>query len=334
MNITILGAGTIGCYCGGCLINAHAEVTFIGREKIRDKLAKDGLHLADLDGLKTFIKAEDISFEPASTALRTTEIILLTVKNQALIESCRLIKQYAPSSATVISLQNGIGALQLIKKKLPDFKCDQGMVGFNVVWNDHSALFRSSEGQLILADSPINQQLSKLLNSAGIPSKTHNDMQSVMWGKLCLNLNNALNMISGIPLKQQLEDRNYRKILAACIREVLSVARAKNIKPAKLTKVSARLLPTVLDLPNFLFKILASNMLKIDPLARSSMWDDMQNGRPSEIDYLNGAVQRAGISTSIPTPVNNLIIEITNEAFASGKSPCLSGDELALRLGI
>ncbi len=56
---------------------------------------------------------------------------------------------------------------------------------------------------------------------------------------------------------------------------------------------------------DFLFRILASGMLKIDENARSSMWEDLQAGRRSEVDYLNGAICRLGAKLKMPTPVND-----------------------------
>jgi 2-dehydropantoate 2-reductase len=157
-------------------------------------------------------------------------------------------------------------------------------------------------------------------------------MEAVLWGKLCLNLNNAINVLSDMPLKQQLQDKSYRRILALCIEEALAVMEAKKIVPAKIGKVRARHLPALLNLPDAVFRLVASSMLKMDDSARSSMWQDFTLRREPEIDYLNGAIVSEGTALHVPTPVNKVITEMVKEAFKTGKSPGLSGEELLERV--
>ena len=112
----------------------------------------------------------------------------------------------------------------------------------------------------------------------------------VQWGKLLLNLNNALNALSGLPLATQLADRRWRLLLAAQIEEALAVLKAAGIAPARIEGVPPRLIPSILRLPDWLFRLVARRMLAIDPAARSSMWEDLAARRPTEIDYLQGAI--------------------------------------------
>lgn len=81
-------------------------------------------------------------------------------------------------------------------------------------------------------------------------------------------------------------------------------------------------------LPNFLYLTLASNSLKIDPSARSSMWDDLSSGRKTEIDYLNGVVVQMGKAHNIPTPVNDALCSLIKKAEEEKKSPNLSPEEV------
>lgn len=113
-------------------------------------------------------------------------------------------------------------------------------------------------------------------------------MLPVQWAEVLLNLNNAINALSGLPLKQQLSIRAYRQCLAMAQTEALVVLQAADIQPAKLTVLPASLIPLVLRLPNLFFKTLSRKMLKIEPLARSSMQDDLTARQPTEIDRING----------------------------------------------
>ncbi|MEC9343198.1 MAG: ketopantoate reductase C-terminal domain-containing protein, partial [Pseudomonadota bacterium] len=118
------------------------------------------------------------------------------------------------------------------------------------------------------------------------------------------------------------------------MREAMVAMSAAGIVPARVGRVHPRIAPVVLDLPNWLFRIVAASMLKIDAQARSSMAEDLEAGRKPEIGYLNGEIVRLGESTGTPTPVNTGLTELVMQAFSQGTSPRLSGGELAARLGL
>ena len=85
---------------------------------------------------------------------------------------------------------------------------------------------------------------------------------------------------------------------------------AAGIVPAKVASAPPRLLPAILRLPDFLFKLVAARMLRIDPTARSSMWDDVQRGRTTEIDDLCGAVVRLARQHGTAAPVNAQVLQM------------------------
>ena len=93
-----------------------------------------------------------------------------------------------------------------------------------------------------------------------------------------------------MPLATQLADRRWRRLLAAQIEEALAVLKAAGITPARIEGVPPRPIPRILRLPDWLFRRVARRMLAIDPQARSSMWEDLERRRPTEIDYLQGAI--------------------------------------------
>ena len=109
---------------------------------------------------------------------------------------------------------------------------------------------------------------------------------------MLLNLNNPVNALSGLPLRAQLLNTHYRRQFAALVEEALGVLLAANIRPARLTPLPWPLLVRVLRLPTPLFRLAASRMLRIDPMARSSMADDLALGRPTEIQALCGEIVR------------------------------------------
>ena len=132
-------------------------------------------------------------------------------------------------------------------------------------------------------------------------------MKPVIYGKLLLNLNNALNAIADQPIKTQLENHALRKVYAAAQREWLEVAKAEGVELVQFTAVKPSWMQIVLGFPNWIFLRLAKTMLDIDPLARSSMWEDIQLGRKTEIEFLNQAVVKRGEILGVDVSVNRKI---------------------------
>jgi len=151
----------------------------------------------------------------------------------------------------------------------------------------------------------------------------------VQWGKLLLNLNNPVNALSNLPLRQELLDRDCRRVFAALQTEALRVMARAGIAPAQVTAVSPTLLPHVLRLPNWLFTRLAKRMLQIDAKARSSMWDDLEAGRVTEIDALSGAVVRLAAQQGMEAPLNARMCELLG-----GPRQRLTGVQMRRALGL
>ncbi len=312
--ITVLGAGSIGCYVGGMLA-ADNTVTLIGRKSLVKALA-DGLTVTAMDGQSRHIYPL-VTDDPSALSNATT--ILLCVKSADTAEAARLIKKHAPEDVPVISLQNGITNPDVLANTLGPDRVIAGMVGFNVVRQATDHFIQTTDGEIILA--PGGAKLCDALADTPIDAHCHDNMTGVQWSKLLMNLNNALNALSGLPLKTQLKDRNWRRVLATCIVEGLAVAKAEGIKLERLGKVHPRILPTLLRLPNVLFLRIAQSMLRIDPAARSSMADDYAAGRNPEVDWLNGHIVRQAEIHGIATPMNHLVTGMIHEAFANPARP-------------
>jgi 2-dehydropantoate 2-reductase len=134
-----------------------------------------------------------------------------------------------------------------------------------------------------------------------------------------------------MPLRAQLMVRGYRRAVAAMQIEALSVLDKAGIAPAKVATAPPRLLPHILRLPDWWFTRIAARMLRMDENARSSMWDDVQLGRTTEIDDLCGAVVRLGATHGVPTPTNSAMCALI-KTHRAGKS--MTADELCRALGI
>jgi 2-dehydropantoate 2-reductase len=163
-------------------------------------------------------------------------------------------------------------------------------------------------------DRPETRELARLIGTSPASLHLAEDMSAVLWGKLLINLNNAVNALSGRTLIEQLRDRDYRRVLAGSMREALGLLHRAGIRPAKVGPVAPRLLPKVVGSPYWLFNNLFLKLQKIDAKARSSMGDDIAAGRRTEIDYLNGELVRLAERLGIDAPINRRLVALIRKA--------------------
>ena len=314
-NITVLGAGSIGCYIGGCLTVAGVNTRFIGRQHMQQQLHIHGLTLTDWRGRRDFLAARNINYSVKMNSLIDADFIFVTVKSGDTLTVSQDIAKYAKSTSIIVSLQNGISNAQLLRQALPNFKVLSGMVPFNVLMKGKGKLHCGTEGNLAIEDPlKIADPVVHALALAGLKVDIYDDLTRIQWTKLLLNLNNAINALSGIPLLEQLSNRDYRKVLALAITEALTIMKVAGIKPIKSGKVIPKLIPYILRLPTWLYKVIASSMLKIDPTARSSMFEDLTLCRKTEIDYLNGEIVELAKKHQIPCYVNACIMQLIKKS--------------------
>jgi 2-dehydropantoate 2-reductase len=331
--IVVAGAGSIGCYVGGCLALAGRDVTLLLRPALVEAIAGHGLRISDLDGADRALPAAAVKLatDPAA-AFAGADIVLVTVKSGATAAMAGLIAEHATSGATVVSLQNGVGNVDVLLARLGGMaRVVAGMVPFNVVQTRAEGgaprFHRATSGTMLVASGI--PELREALNVPGLPVAGHADMAGVLWGKLLLNLNNALNALCGVPLVTELADRRWRLVLAAQISEALAVLKAAGIRPARIEGVPPGAIPRILRLPDWLFRRVARRMLAIDPEARSSMWEDLERRRTTEIEFLQGAILTLAAKKNIPGPVTERIVHLVKQAEAvRAGSPGLSAEQV------
>jgi 2-dehydropantoate 2-reductase len=328
--IVIIGAGSIGCYLGGCLIASGASVTLIGRERMLKQVERFGLRLTDWQGRYSHVPANKINFVIDNEALTNADFVLVTVKSGDTKATAEQLKSIVNRNAVIVSFQNGIHNAAVISNALPKHKVLKAMVPFNVINKGEGDFHCGTEGHIAIEDlDSCSDNLCKTFYRANIPVDVYDNINGVQWSKLVLNLNNAVNALSGVPLVQQLSDKTYRKVMVAIIEEALLVLKIADIKLVKTGKVIPAILPLVLSLPTWLFTRVASGMLKIDPAARSSMYDDLQLRRKTEIDFLNGEIVNLGVKYNVHTPVNSVIVGLIKDAeFENAGTPLLSAKAL------
>jgi 2-dehydropantoate 2-reductase len=307
-SVLIMGAGSVGCYIGGCLQTAGVAVDFVGRPRVLEGLRANGLRVTDLDGADHRIPAAALRLHEHVPAGLEPALVLLCVKTPATAEAARELAEQLPFNTLVVSMQNGLRNAEVAKVAAPCLRFLPGMVPYNIAELSPGHCHRGTTGHLAAQESAELGRWQSVFAAAGIPLDVHADLKPIQWGKLLLNLNNPVNALSGVPLLAELLDAGHRRQFAALVREALGVLEATGIQPARLTPMPWALFVMVLRLPTPLFRRIAARMLRIDPKARSSMADDLALGRATEIDALSGEVVRLAASIGLRAPLNETMV--------------------------
>lgn len=332
----ILGAGSIGSYIGAHLLQAGLDTILVGREKLAQEIRENGLRITDFKGTDFHLAPEQVRYSTAIKSLADRDIVLVTVKSTATEETARSLKSILLAGKIVVSFQNGVHNAEVLRSILTEAHILAGMVPYNVVWNPKAHFHCGTSGVLVVEErGDVSRAVLSGLRRAGLMAKAHPNLPGILWGKLIFNLNNAINALAGIPLREELSQLAYRKIIAATMCEALLVLRESGIRPIGSGGMLPNIAPFILSLPNFLFFRIASSMIKVDPQARSSMWQDLQQGRKTEINYINGEIVALAKKNRLYAPINSEIIALIKKVETQGGgSPKMPAIEIAKRLGI
>src|SRR5581483_8435208 len=122
---------------------------------------------------------------------------------------------------------------------------------------------------------------------------------------------------------------SWRMLFADQIAEGLKVLKAEGIAPVSPTPLPLSWVPHLLRLPDALFELLLARVMKIDPKARSSMYDDLQRGRRTEIDFLQGEIIEIAARRGLSVPLSRRILSLIKDAEARGQgSPGLKAEQV------
>jgi 2-dehydropantoate 2-reductase len=325
--IVIAGAGSIGCFAGGLFASAGRRVSLLARPRVIAEIESAGLSVTSLEGKSWHVVPQQLKLSDDPKILGEASVVLVTVKSADTSEVADAIARHAPPDAVIVSLQNGVANASVLRQRLPGRKVLAAMVPFNVITAGEGRFHRATSGDIVIErdDADTAAQLSV----PGLAMRATDDIAGVQWGKLLVNLNNAINALCGLPLREQLAQRSWRALFADQIAEGLMAVRAEGIKPVSPTPVPTHWMPHLLRLPNALFAIALAPAMKIDPQARSSMWEDLQRGRHTEIDYLQGVITGIAERRGLEIPLSRRIVALIRDAEAAGEgSPRLTPEQI------
>ena len=314
MHVVIVGAGAVGSFIGAVLSAHGHEVVLVGRSTLPDPRPL----AIDLRG-KTHAPTGPLAVTRDLAGLSEVDVCLVAVKSQHTVAAAAAVRAALPPGTTVVSLQNGLDNVARLRATLgAEYDVVAGMMTFNVIPTE-VGFRQATAGPLVFGpgERPDSQrrvqQLRESLRARGFDARVRADMPAVQLGKLLLNLNNGLCALTGLPLTAMLANRTTRTVFAAAIREGLAVARAAGRPVGQLGVLSPRLVAFALGLPDAAFFRVSRAMLAVDPAAKTSTLQDLERGRLTEIDELNGAIVALASAHGTQAPINALITRGVHE---------------------
>ena len=233
--IAIAGAGSIGCFVGGMLVAGGRRVALLARPRVIGEIEASGLRPTSFEGFDQTIAANQFALSENPSIISDAAVVLVTVKSADTIAMADVIARHAPPDVVIVSLQNGVGNTAMLRNRLPGRRVLGGMVPFNVIALGQGRFHRATSGDIVIEQD--EARTAEMLSVPGLKMRPTDNIDGVQWGKLLLNLNNALNALADLPLRRQLAQRPWRRLFADQVAEGLAAIRAEGIKPVSPTPI-------------------------------------------------------------------------------------------------
>ena len=294
MRILVFGAGSIGSFFGG-LLSRKYDVTLFGRKKHMDEIKKNGLKITG--------KTNNVFYPKTATKISGKyDLIILTVKAYDTKKSMEILKPIIDSNTGILSLQNGLGNEEIIANSLKNRVFSSGNIGVLRGITNHGVIFvkpgeihHSGMGETVIGeiDGKKTERIKKIcsmFNNVGIKTKISKNIEKDVWAKTIVNSAiNPVTAITGLKNGYLLKIPELKRFMRRICLEGVRVANKSGFffdsDVFEETKKTASLT--------------AEN--------KSSMLQDLQNRKKTEIDFINGAIAKIGKRHGVETPLNNML---------------------------
>ncbi|RJP73900.1 MAG: 2-dehydropantoate 2-reductase [Candidatus Abyssobacteria bacterium SURF_17] len=296
--IAVVGPGAIGCLFGGLLKEAgHRVIMLDHRPERAESINRKGIHIEGISGTRDI--AMKATANPSDVA--GCDFALIATKSYDTGVAVNTISGVLRPSTPVMTLQNGLGNVELISRAVGDERTIGGITSQGATLLGDGSVRHAGAGKTVIG-TPSNRltenlrRVKGMLDSSGFAPQISDDLESTIWSKLLINVGiNALTAITRLNNGRLLEFGGTRSIMQDAVREAVAVADARGIALAHgdpLAQVEE------------VCRLTAANV--------SSMLQDVLARRRTEIDAINGAVARIGLELGIPTPVNSVLASLVH----------------------
>ena len=296
MKIVIVGPGAVGCLLAAFLTKSKAQIWLLDKNHDRAaKINQSGIKVEGVSGnwqinLKVTANVKEIG--PA-------DLVILTVKSYDTKDAILHAKPLIHENSKVLTLQNGIGNIEIISEVVGSDKVIGGITNEGATLLDIGSIRHAGRGETIIGridgKIPVEMRsIREIFNKAGMETRISRDIKGLLWSKLIINAGiNALTAITRLKNGKLIEFEGTRKIIREAVSEATRIAKRKRIKliyDDPLAKVEA------------VCEATAGNI--------SSMLQDVLKKKRTEIDFINGVIVRQGQELGIPVPVNSLLVDL------------------------
>ena len=332
MRTAIYGAGSLGTILGAFITKNGGQVDLVNRNKAHvEALQKEG---AKVIGTMNF--TQKVTAYTPNEMSGLYDVIFLMTKQQHNTEVVTSIKEFLAPSGVIVTLQNGIPELQIA-----DIVGENRVLGCTVAWGatlkepgvceltsaPDSLTF--SLGSLTPGEHPLLPKVKELLQMMG-PVELDANFIGTRWSKLLINSAfSGMSAVLGCTFGEAAKDRASRKIVQALIKECIDVCAAGGIK---IEPVQGKDIVKLLDYNNPVKKAISNFIIPIairkHALLRASMLQDLEKGKLTEVDAINGVVSAFGRKVGCPTPMNDKVVEIVHRIEKGELKPQLANLKL------
>jgi 2-dehydropantoate 2-reductase len=296
MKIAVVGPGALGSLIAGLLRSRSKEdVWLIDKSPERAKrIREDGIRIEGMSSVSTAI---NISASPKEVGL--CDLVFICVKSYSTEDACKDIKPLVSDKTFILTLQNGIGNVQILNDHFDPEQIIAGVTNQGATLLGPGHVKHAGRGDTIIGMhsgkllGPV-RDAANLLIKCGFETKISKDIESAIWSKFVINTGiNALTAITRLKNGMLLKNEESRQILRSSVQEAVKIIKRKRIKllyDDPIQKVES------------VCKATSANV--------SSMLQDVLNRKRTEIDYINGVISRQGKTMGIPTPVNDVLINL------------------------
>ncbi len=337
MRVLVVGAGAIGGLIASQMALGGHEVTLVARARLAEQIRRDGLLLInDNEGLTHTVRnltvVESLDAFGADPWSGPFDWIALTVKAFDVAQAADEVRAAFPVPPTIVTFQNGVGSEEAAAEAvgadhvvaatvtIPVSVPEPGHVHVRNKGGIGIAPYRNARGRVTTADAAA--RVAQSMRAARFAVTDYSDYKAMKWSKLLLNMvGNAIPAIVDMPPDEELDQPGLFRLERDAFREAMAVMKALRIKVVNLPGQPAVLLPLGMKfLPRFILQpALRSLAVSGRGGKMPSLYMDMTSGRgKSEVEYLNGAVVKAGATVRVPTPVNSTITD-TLMALVTGR---------------
>ncbi|ATX81189.1 ketopantoate reductase [Mariprofundus ferrinatatus] len=306
MRVVFAGSGAVGSHYGSRMQQAGNEIIYLARGAHLEALQKYGL-LHESEGRRLSLK---VHAGCAPDLAAGADVVVFSSKMTGLEDLIETVKGSITPDSLLVTLQNGIEAPDWVAKAFPDNAVAAGSAFIGARLEAPGHVIHSAAGGIRLGlwqCGAGEHQLCGLveqLQAGHVPARIDDDPAAMLWRKLLWNTGfNAITAISRRFAREMCESEELLAIVQAAMRETVAVALAEGIDIGE---------------QDILRHIDATLMM--GPV-KTSMWQDIEAGHLTEVDYLNGVVVRRGAGHDIATPVNRMLTALVHAVEGSGRKP-------------